>query len=117
MVADLVIVGEDERDAERVSGDSGVGQRLIVAAREKCVAVLLVFIDVDAGLFAGGAKDRAEVGEIEPGERRGIKLLPLAVVGAPKVFEVDHGYGFFERKDGMAGGGSAPLPPRLLAHT
>src|SRR5262245_66579043 len=102
MVADLVIVGEDERDRERVRGDSGVGQRLIVAAREKRVAVLLVFVDVDAGLFAGGAKARAEVAEVEPGERRGIKPWPLAVVGASQVFEVDHGHGLFERKGGMA---------------
>src|SRR5215813_1394421 len=115
MLADLVIVGEDERDAERVRGDSGVGQRLIVAAREKRVAVLLVFVDVDAGLFAGGAKDRAEVGEIEPGERRGIKLRPLAVVGAPQVFEVDHGDGLFERKGGMAGVVARPLQALLLA--
>src|SRR2546422_4452873 len=74
MIAYFVIVGEDERDAERVSWDSGVGQRLIVAAREKRVAVLLALVDIDAGLFAGGAKDRAEVGEVEAGERGGIQF-------------------------------------------
>src|SRR5262249_18130231 len=115
MIAYLMIVREDERDAERVRGDSGVGQRLIVAEGEKHVAVLPALIDVDAGLFACGAKDRAQVGEVEAGERRGIQPRPIAVVGAPQVFEVDHGDGFFKRKDWMAGVVARSLQALLFA--
>src|SRR5262245_17814188 len=67
VIPDVVIVGKYERDAERVRGNSGVGQRLIVAAGKKSVAVLLVLVYIDAGFLAGGVKDRAEVGEVESG--------------------------------------------------
>jgi hypothetical protein len=84
MIANSVVIGKDERDAESVRGDSGVGQGLIIAARKKTVAVLLVLVDLDTGLFTRGAKDRAEISEIESGERRRVQPRSFIVVGATR---------------------------------
>jgi hypothetical protein len=49
VIADPVIIGIGEGDAERVRGHALIGPRLIVAAAEIGIAVALVLVNVDPG--------------------------------------------------------------------
>jgi len=115
VIADLVVIGIIERDAQRVRGDADVGQGLIIAAREIGVAGLFVFVDLDASDFSSVGEDSWELGKIETGNRSGADLRAVRRVGAADLIQVQIGDGFFERYQRMAAVISRADQPSLLA--
>src|ERR1700677_245449 len=69
LVADRVVIRIIERDAERLGGHAGFGQRKIIALGEVGVAASLVLINLDTGALPGALDETCEIGIIEFGER------------------------------------------------
>src|SRR5579862_1917972 len=100
-VARAVVVGEHVADRERVGGDAGVGDGLVVALGEILDIALRVLDDLEAGGVAGFANDVGEGGEIVAGDVDETDARSAIDIGAADLFEVEIGDGFRQRNEGV----------------